>query len=150
MSATKQDFARLIRELGYRMTPQRQLILDAISAANGHTTVNELYERVHARAPAVNRATVYRTVNFLRDLGFVTGAELHGRVVYEMADPEPHHHLVCRHCGRVTMLADAHLQDLVHHIRGEHDFIPEIEHLTISGLCVACVPAGTTAPGASE
>lgn len=146
MSHIKQNFPRIIREMGYRMTPQRQIILDAVCEYNGHVTVGELYGRIHEKAPAINRATVYRTVNFLHDLGLVTTAEINGRIVYEIADPEPHHHLHCRHCGKVEVLSDRHFRDLVDHIKKEHNFHPELEHLTLTGLCAGCVEEATPRP----
>ena len=146
MTHIKQNFPRIIREMGYRMTPQRQIILDAVCESNGHVTVGELFNRVSEIAPAINRATVYRTVNFLHDLGLVTTAEINGRVVYEIAVPEPHHHLHCRHCGKVEVLSDKHFRDLVEHIAAEHDFRPELEHLTLSGLCHTCVDKAAPRP----
>ena len=132
--------------MGYRMTPQRQIILDAVCESNGHVSVGELYDRVASKAPAINRATVYRTLNFLHDLGLVNTAEINGRVVYEIADPEPHHHLHCRHCGRVEVLGDAHFRTLVAHIAAEHHFYPEIEHLTLNGVCADCVDEAAPRP----
>ena len=64
------DWASRMRDHGFRVTPQRQLILEAIYESGGHTTPEEIYERVHAKAPAVNLATIYRTVDFLRELRF--------------------------------------------------------------------------------
>ena len=55
MSHDQQVFANLVRERGFRLTPQRQIILDAICEGGGHTTPEEIYERVQAVAPAVNR-----------------------------------------------------------------------------------------------
>lgn len=141
MSHIKQDFARLIREQGYRFTPQRQLILDALCQMGGHATVEEIYEQVQATAPAINLATIYRTVNFLEELRLVVSAEIGGQTVYEIAQPTPHHHLVCRKCGKVTTLDDRHFNWLVTHLAKEHNFQAEIDHLTISGLCAECQPS---------
>lgn len=138
MSHITQGFANHIRELGYRLTPQRQLILDALCEAGGHATISDIYKRVSAKAPAVNRATVYRTVSFLQELHLVVKAEIAGNVVYEIADPTPHHHLVCRGCGKVELLDDHHFRALGDHLLAEHGFRADINHLTISGFCVDC------------
>lgn len=138
MSHIQQDFASRIRELGYRVTPQRQLILDAICETGGHATISEVYDRVTAKAPAINRATVYRTVNFLQELQLVVKAEIGGTVVYEIAAPTPHHHLVCRCCGHVQILADHHFAELSEHLLAEHGFTADINHLTIPGTCAGC------------
>lgn len=138
MTHVEQNFAERIRERGYRYTPQRQLILDALCATGGHATVEDVYERVQARAATVNLATVYRTLNFLEELHLVFSAEIQGEKVYEIARPTPHHHLVCRRCGQVTTIADHYVDELVAQLAEEHDFEAEINHLAIPGLCGGC------------
>lgn len=138
MTHVEQEFAERIREQGYRYTPQRQLILDALCEMGRHATVDDVYERVQARAPTVNLATVYRTMNFLEELNLVVSADIQGQRVYEIARPTPHHHLVCRRCDQVTTIADHHLDELVTRLAREHDFEAEINHLAISGLCGDC------------
>ncbi|MFW5942585.1 MAG: Fur family transcriptional regulator [bacterium] len=138
MTHKERNFAQRIRQQGYRFTPQRQLILDALCERGGHATVDEIYETVSATAPAINLATVYRTVRFLEELRLVVSAEIQGRTVYEIAQPTPHHHLVCRECGEVQVLGDEHLQDLAAALAREHQFKAELDHLAISGLCAGC------------
>lgn len=138
MTHIEQDFAQRIREQGYRYTPQRQLILDALCEMGGHATVDDVYERVHALAPTVNLATVYRTMNFLEELNLVFSADIQGQRVYEIARPTPHHHLVCRRCGQLTTIADHLLDELVERLAREHDFEAELNHLAIPGLCGDC------------
>src|SRR3972149_11937734 len=100
MSHQRWDYAALMRERGFRVTPQRQLILDAIGGGGGHTTPEEVYERVRAKSPAVNRATVYRTLDFLCELRLVVAADVgNRRMGYKIAGDTPHHHLICRTRG---------------------------------------------------
>ncbi len=138
MSHRQQDFDQRIRESGFRLTPQRQLILDAICALGDHATVQEIYERVRTVAPAINRATVYRALGFFCDLRLLVSAEIAGSTVYEIAEPTPHHHLVCRRCGGTQELADRHFDELAEHLLAEHDFAAEIDHMTIPGICADC------------
>jgi Fe2+ or Zn2+ uptake regulation protein len=120
------------------VTPQRELILDTLCGMNMHATIGELYEKVHLVAPAIDRATVYRTINLFHELGLVVSAEIGPNTVYEVADEQPHHHLVCRDCGGVDVLDHHHFAILAHHLKAEHNFIAEIDHLTISGVCADC------------
>jgi len=138
MSHLEQNYAQRIRELGFRLTPQRQLILDAVCDVGGHATATEIYNRVNLIAPAINRATVYRTLNFFREHRLVVSSEIEGKALYEIANPTPHHHLVCRCCGSVEPLADHHFQDLADHLLAEHGFVAEMDHLTITGVCEHC------------
>ena len=139
MSHNEQDFARRLRELGYRLTPQRQLILDTLCDLGGHATINQIYEQVHARAPAIDKATVYRSIQLFNEHDFVLSGKIHGQTVYEIAAPEPHHHLVCQQCQQVVVLADHHFADLAEHLLKEHGFAANFSHLTITGTCAVCL-----------
>ncbi len=132
------DYAAFMRERGYRVTPQRQLILDAIEESGGHTTIEEIYERVHSRAPAVNRATLYRTLDFLCEIRLISLADISGQRVYAIVGDEPHHHLVCRSCGKVSQLGHGALDALSEQIMREQRFTVDMEHLVIMGLCEEC------------
>jgi len=138
MSHNIHNYANLIRKQGFRLTPQRQLILDTVCEVGGHATATEIYERVQSTAPAVNRATVYRTLDFFRDLRLIVASDIGGKTVYEIAEPVPHHHLVCRRCGQVEALADHHFRELFDHLMSEHNFEAELDHMTIPGICDDC------------
>jgi Fur family ferric uptake transcriptional regulator len=82
-----------VRGQGYRMTPQREMILDAIHR-EGHVTADEIYQRVCAKTPAINLATVYRTLELLKALGIVNAIDTgEGCVHYELPK-QPHRRLV--------------------------------------------------------
>jgi len=123
------------------VTPQRLLLLDAICEGNGHTTFEEIYERVKAKAPGINQATVYRALDFLCELRLVVSAEIEGRTVYEIAGEAPHHHLICRGCGAVQGLGDFHLDKLRDHLIQDHCFRADLDHMVITGLCAKCMQA---------
>lgn len=127
-----------IRQLGYRVTPQRQIILDALFANGGHATPLEIFEQVTAQFPCVNRATVYRALDFFCEMQVATKSEIHGNTVYEIADDDMHHHLVCTRCGQVEILGDQHFSDLVTHLADEHGFLADLNHLVIPGTCQSC------------
>jgi Fur family ferric uptake transcriptional regulator len=132
-----------MRERGFRVTPQRMLILDAICEGEEHTSFDEIYERVQSKAPGINQATLYRTLDFLCELRLVVSAEIDGRTVFEIAGETPHHHLVCRRCGAIQELADYHFLELRTHLLREHGFKADINHLAITGLCSQCTQSGT-------
>ena len=139
MSHQNRDYARLMHERGFRLTPQRQLILDAICASGGHASPDEVYDRVHKTAPAVNRATVYRNLDFLCEMRLVTATvmERHGKV-YEIAAEAPHHHLICRKCGEVVQVDHTLAKAFFAKIERECQFTVETDHLALFGLCQEC------------
>ncbi|MEM7335064.1 MAG: Fur family transcriptional regulator [Chloroflexota bacterium] len=127
-----------LRERGYRITPQRQMVLNALWKKGGHATALEVYSTVTDEFPGLNKATVYRTLDFLADEKIVTRSELNGRLLYELAGEEPHHHLHCTNCGNMTHLDNHHFADLLTHLAHEHHFKANLSHLVIPGLCRNC------------
>ena len=138
MSHNTIDYVRQIRERGYRMTPQRQIVMDAVCSHGGHATASEIYESVIAQQPAINRATVYRILDFLCEMQLVAKADIGGQTVFELVGDSPHHHLVCRQCHNVASLEDHHFEALAAHLLAEHDFEADLSHLAITGLCAEC------------
>jgi Fur family ferric uptake transcriptional regulator len=142
-----QPYAQLMRSRGFRFTPQRQLILGAMRECGGHTTPDEIYERVHAKVPAINRTTVYRTLEFLLAIGVVTTAHIkENRVIYELAPPTPHHHLICRRCDHTEQVEHGLVAPLFHTLEQTFHFTIQTDHLVLFGLCDRCRSQETANP----
>jgi len=134
------DYATVLRQRGFRVTPQREMILDAIAQGHGHTAFDEIFARVQARSPAMNRATIYRTLEFLRLQQLIFSAEIGGQTVYEIAQAGPHHHLVCINCGSTEGLAHEEVKAFFEQLEREHQFTVRTNHLALFGLCRNCRP----------
>ncbi len=133
------DIAGELSKQGYRMTPQRMMILAAIENSDDHISAEEIYSQVVAKYPNVNISTVYRTLELLKRLGLVTETDLGGgRVSYHPAEKGHHHHLVCRECGATIDLDELLLAPLKAALLREHGFIADLRHLAILGRCVRC------------
>ena len=133
------DIVYKLSELGYRLTPQRIMILSAIESSDSHISAEEIYVRVVAKYPHVNISTVYRTLELLKRLGLVTETDLGGgRVRYHPADKGHHHHLVCQECGAIIDLDEPALFSLRDTLLREYKFIADVRHLAIFGRCVNC------------
>jgi Fur family ferric uptake transcriptional regulator len=133
------EIVRKLTEHGYRLTPQRLMIVSAIEASEGHISAEEVYAQVAAKYPQVNVSTVYRTLELLKRLGLVTETDFgEGRVRYHPAGKGHHHHLVCTECGNVIDLDESMLSSLESMLLKEHQFIADLRHLAILGRCVKC------------
>src|SRR5438094_5895576 len=87
----------MLRKRGYRLTPQRFMILSVIQEAEEHLSIDQITERVQKRNPYVSLSTIYRTLELLRELGLVREVHLPGEQPhYEPVEGTAHHHLVCR------------------------------------------------------
>lgn len=128
-----------LRELGYRLTPQRVMIIDAIENSDHHISAEEIFSQVIARYPHMNISTIYRTMDLLKKQGLVTETNLgEGRVRYHSADKGHHHHLVCQKCGQIVDLDETLLSPLKSALRERHKFEADLRHLAIFGHCINC------------
>ncbi len=128
-----------LRTMGYRITPQREMIVEAIAHANGHVTAEEIYAQVKERTRFINLATVYRTLELLVEKGLCSRADLwDGRVVYATMLHGPHIHLVCRQCGDVFLVEHNLIEKLGEQLSSKYNFKADLGHLSIIGVCAGC------------
>jgi Fur family ferric uptake transcriptional regulator len=128
-----------LRTKGYRLTPQRMMIVTAIENSPDHISAEEIYAQVAATYPHVNISTVYRTLDLLKKLNLVFEIDLgEGRVRYHAEESGHHHHLVCQGCNRVIDIDEATLSELRDVLLRDYDFDAELRHVGIFGLCREC------------
>lgn len=133
------DITSKLSRRGYRMTPQRMMILEAVEVANDHISADEIYSRVCARYPHINISTVYRTLELLKEQGLVTETDMGDRRVrYHSIRKGHHHHLVCQSCGCVIDLDEVALLPLKDTLLREYGFNADLKHLAIFGHCSKC------------
>ena len=128
-----------LKERGYRLTPQRLMVLDALHEAEGHISAPDICHCVQARYPWVNKSTIYRTLDLLKELDLVTETELGGdKLYYHQVEKGHHHHLICQECGRVTDIDEDVFASLESALRRKYGFVADLKHLAIHGRCLKC------------
>lgn len=138
MTHHTKNYIEMMHERGFRVTPQRQLILDVICGCGNHTTPEEIYKRVRTKFPSVNLATIYRNLDFLCELRLVVATQIGRKMYYEIAGECPHHHLVCRNCNRIEQIDHTNMKALFSKVEREQDFTVDMDHITLFGLCSKC------------
>ena len=134
------EFAPQLRTRGFRATPQRMVILHVLRHTGGHLAPSQVYERARVDLPGLTEPTVYRTLDFLAENGFVLAAHTgNGRTVYELAEAN-HHHLVCRHCGGAMQIDHTPLEELYKQLASSTGYKLDSSHVTLFGLCPECQP----------
>lgn len=126
-----------LKEVGYRLTPQRLMILSVIQEG-GHVSAEEIFGRVREDYAFMDIATVYRTLALLKKLRLVTETDLGGGSTRYELSTEPHHHLVCRECAATTPLNNDLFEPLRLTLKERFGFAAELEHLPIFGICSKC------------
>lgn len=137
-ATTDTDLTDALRARGQRVTPQRLLINRALHELDRHATAEEVLSRVSPHLPNASLPTVYATLDLLEELGMARRVRAGSRAV--MYDPraEPHHHMVCRNCGRVEDL-EAELDSARVLRRAKRSgFKADSAELVVSGLCAKC------------
>lgn len=133
-----EDWERRLREHGFRITPQRQLVLEAVEALR-HGTPEEILVEVQRTASGVNLSTIYRTLEVLEDVGLVTHAHIgHGPPTYHAVDEHVHIHLVCDRCKKVQSVPAETAGLFVQSLEAEYGFRTDISHVSVHGLCADC------------
>jgi Fur family ferric uptake transcriptional regulator len=133
-----EDWQSKLREKGYRLTPQRELVLRAVEKL-GHATPDEVLAAVRQESQAVNISTVYRTLELLEQLGLVRHAHITDRApTYHSTATPDHVHLVCRNCGSITEVEPEVIKPLTDALEEGYGFTTDVGHLTVFGTCRNC------------
>jgi len=128
-----------LRAEGQRLTPQRLLVLGVLRATSGHLTADEIFERITATHPHINRATIYRTLLWLTEQGLSCVTDLGGeKRHYQYLAARRHHHLICLGCGAQQDFADTLVAPLAAALTAQYGFLPRLDHLAVFGTCQAC------------
>jgi Fur family transcriptional regulator, ferric uptake regulator len=132
------DWQSDLRARGYRLTPQRQLVLEAVEKLV-HSTPDAILAEVRRTAGSVNISTVYRTLELLEELGLVSHAHLgHGAPTYHLADRHHHMHLVCARCTDVIEADLSVAEPFTRALRERFGFETDMTHFAIFGTCATC------------
>jgi Fur family ferric uptake transcriptional regulator len=129
-----------LREQGFRITPQREMVVEAVAHSGQHMTAEEILAVVRKRSRTVSLTTIYRTLSILIAAGMVTRVDMaEGKVVYATIRHGPHIHLICRSCGAtLTLEVGEHLAALRGAIESDIGFAANLQHISLTGLCQDC------------
>ena len=123
---------------GVGLTKQRKVVLEVIQNAEEHLTANEIFENSKKLLPTISFATVYNSLRYLKDAGFIaekhfgSGASRFDRMT------ERHDHAICNECGKLVDIELELPTELVNLAASTSKFKPESIELTLRGLCPDC------------
>jgi Fur family transcriptional regulator, iron response regulator len=137
----KRDATALLRDHGIQPSAQRLAVADYVLATDEHPSAEQVLGRAKARLQMISRATVYNTLNLLRDKGLLRQLVLaEGRVVFD-CNVGPHHHFIDEQTGaihdvpweavrvsRVEQLAGYEVRDYMVVMRGKKTGKPRARH----------------------
>ena len=140
----------ICRARGRRLTPQRRAVLAKLLAASRPLTAYELLDLVRPEEAAITPASIYRSLDFLVDVGLVH--RLESTRSFIACDHPDHPHagqfLICRECGTVVEAEDKRIDRAAEDLGDRHGFTLEHRSVELTGVCGACRAADESAAGA--
>ncbi|NLI48164.1 MAG: transcriptional repressor [Acidobacteria bacterium] len=128
-----------LRSRGFRITPQRLAVIEALAASEWHPNVEMVYDEVRVRFPTISLATIYKTIGVLKEIGEVLElgfADSGNR--YDGHQPHPHPHLICTRCGAILDPNLDSLEALTREVACETGFEIVTHRLDFFGICLNC------------
>ena len=139
MRLTERKVVATLRQHGYKLTPQRWVVIQAIASNQEHLTPTAIYEKVHQDQPNIGLVTIYRTLEILAKLKLIcelhAGGSCHS---YTISAPGHHHHLICSDCSRVVDFPSCELEEAQQSLSKQTGFRIDDHLLEFIGLCQAC------------
>lgn len=135
-----ETIVNLLRSKGYKITPQRRAVIDALKHCGKFSTAQNILDFVKKSHPNVSLDTVYRNLNMLAEIGFVHEINTKNRDgnVFEIAGKEHHHHFVCTECGRLECMEACPVNEEIIGLALERGFEITGHLFELYGRCSSC------------
>lgn len=123
-----------------KQTKQRKVIVENFLKLARHVDAEDLYRRVRGKGFKIGLATIYRTLNLLKDADLVNQHSFSdGRAIFEIKKPDSHHdHLVCTRCGTIEEFENDQIEALQTSVADDHGFSLTRHRLDLYGICRNC------------
>lgn len=137
-------FYQALKDHGFRLTPQREVVLEVMHQFKGPVSVEEIHQEVQKHTQSLDLVTVYRNLELLQQFGLVSSIETSGRQrLYEYLGREtPHLHLICRACGKIIPADLEIAEPMLAQLCQQFHFNAELNEINIPGLCAECQEKG--------
>ena len=123
----------------YRMTGPRRVVAALVADQPGHFAAADLVDAAAAQDLGIGRATIFRTLDVMLELGLVERLDLPtGEHAYVACEPSHHHHIVCSGCGRSEDVDDSGLRPVVREVARQTGFRVDAHRLELFGMCPDC------------
>lgn len=129
----------LFSQKGINLTSQRKLIAETLLKSSKHIKAEELYQMVHKKNAKIGLATVYRTLQIMKDRGLIEKRDFgEGCSRYEDSKAMHHDHLICLKCSRVIEFDEPTIETLQMEVAKKNRFKVLSHRLELFGYCNNC------------
>jgi Fe2+ or Zn2+ uptake regulation protein len=133
----RSEIEERVRSVGLKLTPQRYAVLDFLMRSREHPTADKISAALNRRFPRASRATIYNTLNALRDAGLVHEVYMDDAVARFDANLDQHHHFVCRMCDKLEDVPFDEVGELPTRRLGRGHKVENYE-IVMRGVCASC------------
>jgi Fur family peroxide stress response transcriptional regulator len=128
-----------LKEVGYKLTPQRLTILKIMSERTDHPNPDTIYSALKMQLPTTSPATVYKTLAILKKLNEVLEIQYSNeRNRYDGINPLPHPHISCIKCHNFSDLNLMAYENLLEKMERQTGYKIHSMNLLIEGVCPDC------------
>lgn len=135
---TAETLQERLRAAGYKLTPSRLAVLQVIEGEHDHLNPMEILDEARAIHPSIGRATVYRTLELLTQLGIVRPIYVGEAGPLYIRARGGHHHMVCSRCGRIIEFEECVAGEMIEELRDRYGFEVSSHLLEFYGFCREC------------
>lgn len=128
----------LLRERGYKVTPQRLAIYEVLQSCNMHPTAENIYSIISSDYPTMSLATVYKTLDLLKEAHIIQEINIGGNISRYDAITQPHPHIICVKCNKVEDLDMQVTRNLINKAKKITDYRIQNSQVYFYGLCPYC------------
>jgi Fur family transcriptional regulator, ferric uptake regulator len=129
---------KTLKEKQFRLTPQRQMIIDILHMNSDHLSAEDIINYVQGHLPSVDKSTIYRNLDLLLKIGCVYKSESPDGTIYHHADEGHHHHLVCSKCNRTIDCEEDVFSSVRKMLKEKYGFQLDSKHIVLTGRCANC------------
>lgn len=132
------DIAQRLRSEGFKVTPQRLAIYDALLKYDLHPTAECIYRNIHEEYPTISLATVYKTMEIFAKVGLVRILNIGNEPSRYDYDVHPHPHIRCMECGNVEDVVNMDVEEIFHKIQENSNYEVLRAEIAFEGICPRC------------
>lgn len=132
------DVVKILKDKGYKVTPQRIAVYDILMNTKEHPTVEAIYNKLQPAYPTMSLATVYKSLEMFKDLNLVQELNVGEDKFRYDANIKPHPHVICTSCGRVEDVDDGLFFPLAEHVSLKTGYEITGQKLYFYGQCPDC------------
>ena len=133
-----QEMITKLKDLNFRLTPQRLAVLKILAASKNHPSVERTYEKVRKTFPTTSLATIYKTIALLKEVNEVLEIRFSESSRFDGNKPYPHPHIICLKCKKIQDPDLDDIEKLTEQATQRTGFYITDHRLDFFGICPDC------------